>query len=184
MNEKDIDQLLAQYRAERRRLNYQLGQVREAIAKLQGSRKSTDEDGDEETPKRRGRKTSAEPAKRRYRRKPGRRKKREVKGGYRLNPWDERVLGLITKTNKLQPKQNLLAHVTAWAKKTEPKLKGAAIEAKLTRTLQKLSGKRGVLGTHRSGLRRGYHYGLKDWFFASTGKLRSSHLDKLVIEDK
>jgi hypothetical protein len=52
---------------------------------------------------------------------------------------------------------------------------------KLTRVLQKLSGKRGVLGAHRSGLRRGYHYGLKDWFFASSGALRKQHYDKLVL---
>ena len=56
------------------------------------------------------------------------------------------------------------------------------VEVKITRVLQKLSGKRGELGTHRTGLRRGYHYGLKEWFFASSGLLRRSYLDKLVIK--
>ena len=68
-----------------------------------------------------------------------------------------------------------------WAKKNEPLMQEDEIDVKLTRVLQKLSGKRGVLGTHRSGLRRGYHYGLKDWFFASSGALRKQHYDKLVL---
>jgi hypothetical protein len=186
LNEKDVDQLLAHYRAERRRLNFQLDQVREAMAKLQGNRKANagEEVEDGEAPKRRGRKP-ADPAKPRYRRKPGRRKKRTVKeGGYRLNEWDNQVVAAITKNNRLLTKQELLDALTTWAKKAEPKMKAADIEVKLTRTLQKLSGKRGVLGTHRTGLVRGYHYGLKEWFFASSGKLRSSNLDKLVLTDK
>lgn len=70
---------------------------------------------------------------------------------------------------------------TSWAKKNHPTLSEAEVEAFLTRTLQKLSGRKKLLGTHHSGLRRGYHYGLKDWFFQSSGKLRKQHLDRLVL---
>lgn len=184
LSEKDIDQLLIQYRSERRRLNYQLETVREAIRDLKALRgdKTADEDG--EAPVKRGpgrpRKTATgAPSK-----KPGRRKKRIVRdGGYRLSNWDEMVIGLIKSRDQLLPKQQILAHAMTWAKKNEPGMKPADVEAKITRVLQKLSGKRGVLGTHRSGLRRGYHYGIKDWFFASSGLLRKQHYDKLVLAD-
>ena len=76
-----------------------------------------------------------------------------------------------------------MAHALKWAAKAEPKMKPDEVEAKVTRTLQKLSGKRGELGTHRTGLRRGYHYGIKDWFFATSGKLKKACFDKLVPAD-
>ena len=41
-----------------------------------------------------------------------------------------------------------------------------------------------MLGPYHSGLRRGNHYGLKEWFFNSSGKLRSQHLDRLVLKEQ
>jgi hypothetical protein len=78
----------------------------------------------------------------------------------------------------------ILKAAQAWAKKNEPRMKAADVELKLTRVLQKLSGKRAQLGTYRSGLRRGYHYGIKPWFFASTGKLRGKYLGKLDLGER
>jgi hypothetical protein len=140
---------------------------------------------DDEKPAKRGpgrpRKEGAS-APRKYRRKPGRRKKRTIKdGGYRLNEWDTAVVDAITSKGLLLTKEDLRDHLLAWARKNDPALKEGDVELALTRSLQKLSGKRGVLMTYRSGLRRGYHYGLSDWFFASTGKLRKQHLDRLVL---
>lgn len=185
LSEKDIEQLLVQYRGERRKLIFQLETVRAAIADLKAVR-----DGGSSTAgtaaKRgpgRPRKTAATAPVRR-KRKPGRRKKRQIKdGGYRLSEWDNVVVQAIEKSQRLLPKADLLKHLTTWAKKNEPKMKADEVELKLTRVLQKLSGKRGVLGTYRSGLRRGYHYGLKNWFFATSGKLRKQHLDKLVLAE-
>jgi hypothetical protein len=129
-----------------------------------------------------GRPGKAEGGKATRRRKPGRRKKRTIKdGGYRLSEWDDMVVNAITKAGRLLTKEELRAQAMVWAKKNEPLMKEDEIDVKLTRVLQKLSGKRGVLGTHRTGLRRGYHYGLKDWFFASSGSLRKQHYDKLVL---
>lgn len=184
LNDKDIDQLLNQYRSERRRLIFQLDNVRKAISDLKGTRTGTATGTGTEAPVKRGpgrpRKNAAEKAVRR--RKPGRRKKREIKdGGYRLSDWDNMIVTAITNADRLMPKEDLMKLATSWAKKKEPSMNAAEVEAKLTRVLQKLSGKRGVLGTHRSGLRRGYHYGVKDWFFASSGKLRKQHMDKLVL---
>ena len=182
LNPKEVEQLLGQYRSERRRLLFQLENVREAIRELKGVGGDSSDEG-EDVPAKRGPGRPRNPAgPKKYKRKPGRRKKREVKnGGYKLSDWDQVIVDAITKRNELLPKEELKKHLIGWARKNEPAMKEDELEIKLTRVLQKSSGKRGVLGTYRSGLRRGYHYGLKDWFFRSTGKLRKQHLNKLVL---
>ena len=183
LSDKEIDQLLTQYRSERRRLLYQLETVRSAMRDLKAGLSDSPSPPAEGTVKRgpgRPRKTDAEKAA--AKKKPGRRKKRTiVGGGYRLSDWDEMIVDTIRQRDLLLPKEELYTASLAFAKKHEPLLTPEEVEAKLTRVLQKLSGKRGVLGAHRSGLRRGYHYGLKEWFFASSGLLRKQHYDKLVL---
>ncbi len=178
---KNIELLLNQYRAERKRLIFQLDKVRDTISHLKEVRGGEEGNAEVVTVKRgpgRPRKNAAT----KTAVKKGRRKKRQVsKEGYRLSPWDEMVISSIEKLGLLLPKEDVVKHAKVWAKKHEPKMTAAEVEEKVTRVLQKLSGKRGKLGTHRSGLRRGYHYGLKDWFFATSGKLRGQHLDKLVL---
>lgn len=174
LNEKDVEELLTQYRSERRRLLFQLERVRQAIADLRNG-DAPSEGGS----KKKATRTST------TRRKPGRRKKRTITGGgYRLSNWDELVVKTITDRQQMLPKADLLAVALKWAKKNEPNMTEEEVSVKLTRVLQKLSGKRGVLGTYRSGLRRGYHYGLKEWFYSSTGALRRKHLDKLVLTNE
>jgi hypothetical protein len=185
LNEKEVEHLLNQYRSERRRLLFQLENVRQAISSLKGNSKPSPA-ASADAPVKRGpgrpRKTDAEKAATKAKNKPGRRKKRVVTGGgYRLSDWDSMVLDAISKAGQLLPKEAILSAATAWAKSNAPEMSPEDIEAKITRVLQKLSGRRGQLGTHRSGLRRGYHYGLKDWFFASSGLLRKQHYDKLVL---
>lgn len=186
LKKEELDRLLAELFGERRLLMYKLDRVRKSISELKGLRasKTASEEGpsaDGEAPKR-GPGRPRGSGVRRYRRKPGRRKKRTVKGGYRLNTWDNMIVEAITSAKRLLTKQELLDHSIAWAKKNEPKTKKAAVEVKLTRTLQKLSGRRGVLGKHRSGQQRGLHYGVMDWFFH--GKLRQEHKDKVVLNEK
>ncbi|HEY0978321.1 MAG TPA: hypothetical protein VGE21_12690 [Flavobacteriales bacterium] len=188
LNEKDTDQLLAHYRAERRRLSFQLDLVRSAILDLKkgqanGARAaSAAATGGEPTKRGPGRPRKI-PAVTKSKRGPGRPPKRERKER-ELNPWDNMVLDTIRNRKRLLPKEDLLKQATVWAKTNQPKVKGAEVEAFLTRTLQKLSGRKKLLGTHHSGLRRGYHYGLKEWFFNSSGKLRRQHFDKLVLDEK
>ena len=185
LNPKEVQQLLGQYRSERRRLMFQLENVREAIRELKAVGGDQSDEGEEAAPKRGPGRPRKPVTTQKYKRKPGRRKKREIKnGGYRLSEWDNVIVDAITKRNELLPKEELKKHLIGWARKNEPAMKEDELEVKLTRVLQKLSGKRGVLGTYRSGLRRGYHYGLKDWFFQSTGKLRKQHLSKLVLNDE
>lgn len=182
LNEKDVDQLLGHYRAERRRLAFQLEQVRTAISELKRSKPAGKGEpaatgGIKRGPGRpRGSGNAAKPKGR----PPGRPKKRERKERD-LNGWDNMVIGAIKSAQRLLPKEDLLKQAKSWAATHEPSVKGAQVEAHLTRTLQKLSGRKKLLGTHHSGLRRGYHYGLKDWFFQSSGKLRKQHFDKLVL---
>ncbi|MCB9170239.1 MAG: hypothetical protein H6597_04615 [Flavobacteriales bacterium] len=175
-SEKDIQELLGHYRAERRKLIFQLDEVRRTIKQLRGI---TPSDGT----KTRSTRSGTGPARRG--RKPGRKKKRTIKeGGYRLNDWDTAVVNAIKTTGRLLPKADLLENLKKWAAKNAPRTPAAEVEAHLTRSLQKLSGKRGVLGKHHTGLRRGFHYGLKEWFFNTSGKLRRAHLDKLVLTSK
>lgn len=192
---KNVELLLNQYRSERKRLIFQLSRVRETITHLKSVRAKEAKEAPVEGVKRgpgRPRKNAAsdqtERALRGARKTegavPGKRGRKKTRaGGYRLSPWDEMVIAAITKEGLL-PKETIVEHARAWAKTNAKKMSAADVETKITRVLQKLSGKRGVLGTHRTGLRRGYHYGLKEWFFASTGALRKQHLDKLVLESK
>lgn len=188
LSEKNIDQLLVHYRNERRRLTYQLDQVKSAIADLKDQRDEAVSEGSDNTSangeavvKRGPGRPRKNPLEVKAPGKPGRPKKR-VRKERPLNEWDNAVLGIIESTGRLMPKEELLQHLVEWAAKNQPELSQTEVETFLTRTLQKLSGKKKMLGTHHSGLRRGYHYGLKDWFFQSSGKLRRQHYDRLVLE--
>lgn len=191
---KNIEQLLNQYRSERKRLFFQLRRVRETITHLKtirakevkaetgtlvkrGPGRPRKDEGLEVVKRGPGRprknpESGEAPA------KIGRRRRRT--GGYRLSPWDQAVIEAIKKEGLL-PKQIILDRVRSWVKDQGMRMSGAEIEVKVTRVLQKLSGSRGLLGTYRSGQQRGYHYGLKEWFFASSGALRKQHLSKMVM---
>ncbi|MEO7082127.1 MAG: hypothetical protein ABIY71_11390 [Flavobacteriales bacterium] len=186
LSEKNIDQLLVHYRNERRRLGYQLELVRGAIADL---KKEKEEVAalpkpaatiSSDVPKRGPGRPRKDATATKTPGKPGRPKKRERKERS-LNEWDNIVIDAINSTGLLLPKEEILEHATTWAAKAHPALTNEEVEAFITRALQKLSGKKQLLGTHHSGLRRGYHYGLKDWFFQSSGKLRKQHYDRLVL---
>ena len=189
LNQGDLDVLLAQYRAERRRLNFQLGLVRNALKDLKRAQAALPKvppkpnvvvlpDG---TVKRRpGRPRKGEVVPKKPKRGPGRPPKR-VRPPRELNAWDNMVLNAIRTSGKLMPKDEIMKHAIHWAGSNEPGMKKPVIETFVTRTLQKLSGRKKMLGMHHTGLRRGNHYGLKEWFFQSSGKLRRQHLDRLVL---
>lgn len=186
LKKAELEKLLSDYFAERRLLMYKLDRVRDAITELKGIKASKETDETVEgAPAKRGPGRppgSASGTKKGRRRRPGRPKKRKVKGGYRLNAWDQMIVAAITSADRLLTKQELLDHTLAWAKKNHPKMRGPAVDVKLTRTLQKLSGKRAVLGKHRTGKMRGLHYGVMDWFF--NGKLRQEHKAKVLLPKK
>jgi len=188
MGEKDLDQLLTHYRGERRRLTFQLELARTAIRDLKKQRAALPKaapkpvtvlpDG---TVKRGpGRPRKGEEVIR-PKRKPGRPAKRK-RSPRALNNWDNAVINAIKNTARLLPKEDIMKHAKMWAATNEPALTAPEIEVFVTRALQKLSGQKKLLGTHHTGMRRGNHYGLIDWFFKSSGKLRKPHFDKLVID--
>ncbi len=192
MNQNDLEHLLGHYRSERRRLNFQLGLVRNALKDLRKTKASMPKappkpnvivlpDG---TVKRRpGRPRKGEVVMKKPKRGPGRPPKR-VRPTRALNAWDTMVINSIKTTGRLLPKEEILKQAISWAGANEPAMKKPEVEIFVTRTLQKLSGKKKMLGTHHTGLRRGHHYGLKEWFFNSSGKLRRQHFDRLVLDDK
>lgn len=187
LSNENVEELMAHYQNERRRLNYKLDLVKEAIADLKGRQQEQAETiaaaspAKAESKRAPGRPKKTAAAKKKTTRKPGRPKKRERKERP-LNEWDNAVLDSINSTGRLMPKEELLEHLTTWAAVNKPELSQDEVAAFLTRTLQKLSGKRKLLGTHHTGLRRGYHYGLIDWFFKSSGRLRRQHYHRLVLE--
>ena len=186
LSEKNIDQLLVHYRNERRRLSYQLDLVRGAISDLKKEKEvvaalpkaATAVSGD--VPKRGPGRPRKDATAVKTPGKPGRPKKVERKERP-LNEWDNIVIEAINTSGLLLPKEDIIEYAKTWAAKNQPALSSEEVEAFITRALQKLSGKKKALGTHHSGLRRGYHYGLKDWFFQSSGKLRKQHYDRLVL---
>lgn len=185
LKKEELEELLSGYFAERRLLMYKLDRVREAITELKSLKAlktGSDEVTDEETVVKRGpgRPRSTEPGTVRKRRKRGRPRKRRVEGGYRLNDWDAMVSDAIISAKRLLTKRELLEHAVVWAKKNHPTMRAADVDQKLIRTLVKLTGKRGVLGKHRTGKMRGLHYGVIDWFFH--GKLRQEHKGKVVLD--
>src|SRR5688572_9073266 len=111
LSEKDIDQLLNQYRSERRRLGFQLENVRKAIKDLKSVRGPFNVNPIPTGPviKRgpgRPRKTDQPVT---AAQKPGRRKKRQIKdGGYRLSDWDSMVIDTISRSERLLPKEEIL----------------------------------------------------------------------------
>lgn len=187
LSTKELEQLLGSFRSKRRVLLFELEQVRTAIVDLK-KRKAAAEKGTTTSSGTSAKRGPGRPPKagkaaaKKSKRGPGRPPKR-VRQPQPLNGWDNAVLDAIRTSKRLLPKEDLLKRVSTWARTAEPKMKAADVEIHLTRTLQKLSGRKKMLGTYHSGLRRGYHYGLIDWFFKSTGKLRPQHLDKLVLTE-
>jgi hypothetical protein len=188
LNEKDVDMLLSQYRSERRRLNFQLGLVRTALKDLKRAKAALPKtppkpnvtilpDGTVKRGPGRPRKGEVVV---KPKRGPGRPPKK-VREPRALNKWDDMVMDAIKKTGMLLPKDEIVKRAIHWAGSNEPSMKKPAVEAFVTRTLQKLSGRKKLLGMHHSGMRRGNHYGLKEWFFQSSGKLRRQHFSRLDL---
>ena len=189
MNANDLDHLLSHYRSERRRLSFQLELARTAIRDLKKQQAALPKvaqkpavtilpDG---TVKRRpGRPRKGEVIVK-VKKKPGR-KPKQKRRKRALNNWDNVVINAITNTGRLLPKEDIMKYAKMWAATNEPTMPAEEVEVMITRALQKLSAIKKLLGAHHTGLRRGNHYGLIDWFFKSSGKLRKPHFGKLVID--
>ena len=175
LSDTEIDELLATYRSQRKQLNYQMGLIQTAIKDLKDTRARKEERAIERAEQRAN-------APRKAKRKPGRRKKRTVQGGYKMNPWDQFIVDTITTHDRLMTKAELIDISKDWIKQNAIKATAAEREVKITRSLNKLGGKRNDIGKHRTGVGRGLHYGIGDWFFSNSGKMKAVFKDK--IKDK
>ena len=148
---KNVDLLLNQYRAERKRLLFQLERVRDTIGQLKEMRTVETPvvaDGAIKRGPGRPRKNPL-PVDGIIKRGPGRprknaalkatkktRKKRKVSPeGYKPSPWDLMVIGNIQKKGRLLPKEDIVSHAKDWAKKNAPEMTAQEVEEKITRVL-------------------------------------------------
>lgn len=177
LSEEDVIQLLKTYRAQRKQLNVQLSVVKQAIKDLRYYQENREKIEQE-------RKEARASNPRKYKRKPGRRKKRTVVGGYKMNPWDQFIIDTIKERDVLMTKAELVEARGAWGKANKTKESVAEREKMITRSLNKLGGKRGDIGKHRTGIGRGMHYGLGEWFFSNNGKLKGVNKKRIPVLKK
>jgi len=166
----EIDDLINAYRSSLKKLRFEMAQINEAIESLQ-EMKAIKETPKEAKPAPPAQKKTATAKARPAKKKKRGRKPRKTKG-YRLSDWDNQLIEVIRENNQPMASAELLDAMASRMGEVEnmEQLKG-----KIARSLQKLANKRGVLGK-ASSRGRGYVYGLSDWFFARSGRLKKAYL--------
>ncbi|MBE0642359.1 MAG: hypothetical protein IH599_10005 [Bacteroidales bacterium] len=162
-------------------MRFELAQLTETIASLQEMKISRQEAAEAKLAAKAEAKAEAKAAK--TKRKPGRpatkkpakrgRKPRRTKG-YRLSDWDNFLVELIRENQKPMTSSELLEAATLKAPERNIAIEADQIKGKVARSLQKLANKRGVLGK-ASSRGKGYVYGVAEWFFARSGRLKKSY---------
>lgn len=163
----EIDELISSYRSELKKMRYQISQVNDAISQLQELKAEKIEA-----------KERKEVEKAKVKKKPGRKPKRGRKPrktkGYRLSDWDKFLIETIEANKLPMTSGELLEAATRHVTMEKLDLNEEQIKGKVARSLQKLANKRGLLGK-TSSRGRGYVYGLNDWFFARSGRLKKAY---------
>ena len=199
LTEKEVADLINQYRSEIRKLEYQLEKAKDAVSEL------TDRSGIEiskasiqttpTTKKRRGRPpkqktrgssngtaTAKAPKKRR-----GRPPKSETKAkakttktkksrseGYRLSEWDNFIINELKKAKRVMINAEFLKKAMSKSKREKLGLTETDIKGKLNRSIHKLANKREeIVKVSYPG--KGFAYGLKTWKDDS-GQLESRYM--------
>lgn len=163
----EIDELIAAYRSNLKKMRFQINQVNDAIKELQELKQQKLEAKEK--------KVAVKAA---VRKKPGRKPKRGRKPrktkGYRLSDWDEFVINSIREKGLPMSSAELVEAGTKHSKDTKLGLDEEQVKGKIARSLQKLANKRGVLGK-ASSRGKGYVYGVDEWFFARSGRLKKAY---------
>lgn len=176
----EIDELISAYKSSLKKLRFQIDQTAETIKELQGLReykkaklasppvreKKTDESGEDTAKRKPGRKPIAK--------KPKRRKKADRNQGYRLSEWDDAIIGIIRDNQKPMISSELIAAAMQNENLAGQNPDETFVKGKVARSLQKLANKRGTLRKHPTR-GKGFSYGLGEWFFAKTGKLKKAY---------
>lgn len=164
--DEELKDLLIHYKSELKKLQFQVLEIKDIIARLQGK---ADPDKAEEAPEKAPKKTSI---KKRPPRKRGRKKKRAP---YKLSEWDSFILDVLEKEDRLLTKNDLENFVMHRASLIKEEMTPDQASTKVTRILHKLANKRDTIRKYSlSG--RGYGYGLSKWFFQTSGKLKRKYM--------
>lgn len=185
--DQEVKDLISFYKSELKKLQFRIGEIKEVLEKLQGKVKDEEEGVAEdavEKPAKASRKARTpkaakeprapkEPAKKKGRpKKRGRKKKRAP---YKLNQYDTFVLEHLAKEDRLLSRKDIENGLREFLISQGEDASEDQIGTKVTRILQKLGTKRGSIKKFAiSG--RGYGYGLEDWFFGTTGKLKRKYI--------
>jgi hypothetical protein len=176
----EIDDLLSVYRSSLKKMRFEMAQLSETITALQEMKKGRQEAAEAKIAAKAEAKAEAKAAK--TKRKPGRpptkkakrgRKPRKTKG-YRLSDWDNFLVELIRENQKPMTSAELVDTATAKAAEKKIDVDPTQIKGKVARSLQKLANKREVLGK-ASSRGKGYVYGVSEWFFARSGRLKKAY---------
>jgi uncharacterized coiled-coil protein SlyX len=173
----EIDDLITAYKSSLKKLRFQMDHTTQTLRDLQEMRELKKE---KMTPQPKEKKAAVEgeekvkPAKKTPGRKPGRKKKSVRSQGYRLSDWDNSIIETIRANDKPMTSGDLVVAIME-----KEAAEGANPDEKLTkgkvaRSLQKLANKRGTLRKHPTR-GKGFAYGLGEWFFAKTGKLKKAY---------
>jgi hypothetical protein len=115
--------------------------------------------------------------------KPGKRVRRIKSEGYRLSDWDQFILNAISEKKRPLVNSELFEACRIRSEKENLNLDESQLQGKIARSLHKLSNKRKTL--HKLDIPgRGYAYGLGEWFFAKSGKLKKVYLKGLQIPEE
>lgn len=169
----EIDELISAYRSSLKKMRYQINQVNDTIKGLE------DMKAEKLEPKEVKVKVKQKPDVKKKPGKPGRKPKRGRKPlrtpGYKLSDWDEFLIQTIRENNKPMTSAELIDAALEMVKKENMNVDEVAVKGKIARSLQKLANKRGTLGKGSSA-GKGYVYGLGEWFFARSGRLKKAYI--------
>jgi hypothetical protein len=174
LSNNEIDELVNSYKSSLKKMRFQIVQVTETINQLQAMKKERIEAKEVKAlEKEQAVKVKATRKKTAKKKAPKRRKKR-VTSGYRLSEWDQFLIDTIKENNLPMSTAELQEAATRMVTEKRLEMTEEDIKGKIARSLQKLANRRKDLGK-APGRGKGYVYGLSDWFFARSGRLKKAY---------
>lgn len=122
--------------------------------------------------------------------KPGKKKPGPKKGskrpekdakGYRLSDWDQFVLDTLAQEDRLLSKAELDQHAEKWVAESGKEVSAEDRYNKIARVLHKLANRHERIKKFNTP-GRGYSYALPEWFFTSSGELKTKYRKQMEPE--
>lgn len=175
LSNNEIDELVNSYKSSLKKMRFQIAQVTETINQLQALKQERIEVKEAKAlEKEQAVKVKATRKKVAKKKTPKKRKKRATTGGYRLSEWDQFLIDTIKENNLPMSTSELQEAATRMVTEKKLGMTEEDIKGKIARSLQKLANRRNDLGK-APGRGKGYVYGLSDWFFARSGRLKKAY---------